>query len=90
MRSDNGLIFQSRRFRAACKDYQLRQEYITAYTPEQNGISERFFHSLRGECIWLHRLQELTHARREVKAPLDIYNTRNPNSVLGYQSPAEY
>jgi putative transposase len=29
VRSDNGLIFQSRRFRAACRDYRLRQEFIT-------------------------------------------------------------
>ncbi len=36
VRSDNGLIFQSRRFRAACRDYRLRQEFITPYTPEQN------------------------------------------------------
>ena len=28
VRSDNGLIFQSRRFRAACRDYRLRQEFI--------------------------------------------------------------
>ena len=33
VRSDNGLIFQSRRFRAACRDYRLRQEFITPYTP---------------------------------------------------------
>jgi putative transposase len=39
IRSDNGLIFQSRRFRAACRDYRLRQEFITPYTPEQNGRS---------------------------------------------------
>ena len=36
VRSDNGLIFQSRRFRAY-RDYRLRQEFITPYTPEQNG-----------------------------------------------------
>ena len=29
LRSDNGLIFQSRRFRAACRDYRLTQEYIS-------------------------------------------------------------
>jgi putative transposase len=29
VRSDNGLICQSRRFRAACRDYRLRQEFIT-------------------------------------------------------------
>ncbi len=38
IRSDNGLIFQSRRFRAACRFYRLPQEFITPYTPEQNGM----------------------------------------------------
>lgn len=90
VRSDNGLIFQSRRFRAACKDYRLRQEFITPYTPEQNGLIERFFRSLKEECVWLHRFEDFTHARREVNAWIDHYNTRRPHSALGYQSPAKY
>ena len=49
LRSDNGLVFLSRRFRAACKQYGLKQEYITPYTPEQNGMIERFFRSLKEE-----------------------------------------
>src|SRR5664279_4185621 len=47
VRRDNGLIFQSRRFQAALRDYRLRQEFITPYTPEQNGMIERFFRSLK-------------------------------------------
>jgi putative transposase len=45
LRSDSGLVFQSRRFRAACRDYRLRQEFIRPYTPEQDGMIERFFRS---------------------------------------------
>jgi len=51
VRSDNGLIFQSRRFRTACRDSGLRQEFITPYTPEQNGLIERFFRSLKEELF---------------------------------------
>jgi putative transposase len=29
IRRDNGLVFQSRRFRAACREYRLPQEFIT-------------------------------------------------------------
>ena len=47
LRSDNGLIFQSRQFREACRGYRLRQKFITPYAPEQNGIIERFFHGLK-------------------------------------------
>ena len=66
MRSDNGLIFQSRRFRAACRDYRLRQEFITPYTPEQNGLIERFFRSLKEECVWLHNFGSFAEARTAI------------------------
>ena len=32
------------------KRYGLDQEYITPYTPEQNGMIERFFKTLKEEC----------------------------------------
>jgi putative transposase len=59
IRSDNGLVFQSRRFRAACRDYRLRQEFITPYTPEQNGMIERFFRQPQGGVRVAAHLPEL-------------------------------
>ena len=47
IRSDNGLIYQSRHFRARCRDYWLAQEFITPYTPERSG---RFFRTGKEEC----------------------------------------
>jgi putative transposase len=90
IRSDNGLIFQSRRFRQACRDYRLTQEFITPYTPEQNGMIERFFRTLKEECVSQHNFTDFTHARREVLAWIAWYNSRRPHSALGYRSPAEY
>ena len=52
LRIDNGLIFQSRRFRQACRDYPLQQKFIMPYTPEQNVHIERFFRNLKEECVW--------------------------------------
>ncbi len=68
VRSDNGLIYQSRRFRAACRDYRLAQEFITTHTPEQNGLIERFFRNLKAECVWQHSFVSCEHARRELNA----------------------
>lgn len=65
-RSDNGLIFQSRRFRAACRDYRLSQEFITPYTPEQNGIIERVVRSRTEESVRQHPCPSFTAARRAV------------------------
>ena len=90
VRSDNGLIFQSRRFRAACRDYRLRQEFITPYTPEQNGIVERFFRSLKEECVWQHSFPSFGEARRAVRRWIGWYNERRPHQALGYLSPRQY
>jgi putative transposase len=90
LRSDNGLIFQSRRFRAACKDYRLRQEFITPYTPEQNGMIERFFRSLKEECVWQRNFPSFTEARRALRRWIGWYNDRRPHQALGYLSPRQY
>ena len=90
LRSDNGLIFQSRRFRQACRDYRLTQEFITPYTPEQNGIIERFFRSLKEECVWQHVFRTFEEARRAIRAWLQWYNQERPHQALGYRSPVQY
>ena len=90
IRSDNGLIFQSRRFRAACRDYRLTQEYITPYTPEQNGIIERFFRSLKEECVWQHNFISFSDARAAVTKWIDWYNESRPHQALGYLSPRQF
>ena len=90
VRSDNGLIFQSRRFRAACRDYRLNQEFVTPYTPEQNGLIERFFRTLKEECVWQHQFRSFSEARREIARWIEWYNSERPHQSLGYISPREY
>jgi len=90
VRSDNGLIFQSRRFRRAMRDYRLTQEFITPYTPEQNGIVERFFRSPKEECVWQHRFERFEHARRQIGDWIRWYREERPHQSLGYLSPAKY
>lgn len=90
LRSDNGLIFQSRRFRRACRDYRLSQEFITPYTPEQNGMIERFFRSLKEECTWLHNFQSFDEAKKTISTWIRFYNEQRPHQSLGYLSPHEY
>jgi putative transposase len=90
LRSDNGLIFQSRRFRAACRDYRLAQEFITPYSPEQNGLIERFFRSLKEECVWLQRFADFAEARRAIASWIGWYNAGRPHQALGYRSPLQF
>jgi putative transposase len=90
MRSDNGLIFQSRRFRTACAFYRLEQEYITPYTPEQNGLIERWFRSLKEECVWQHTFESFAEAKLKVNAWIHWYNEARPHQALGYRSPRQF
>jgi putative transposase len=90
IRSDNGLIFQSRRFRAACRDYRIHQEFITPYTPEQNGLVERFFRSLKEECVWQHNFASFAEARTAITQWIEWYNAERPHQALGYRSPRQF
>jgi len=90
VRSDNGLIFQSKRFRAACRFYRLDQEFITPHTPQQNGLIERFFRTLKEECVWQNNFRSFNDARRKNRTWIRLYNRGRPHQELGYLSPARY
>jgi putative transposase len=90
LRSDNGLIFGSKAFVAVAKACGVTQEYITPYTPEQNGLIERFFRTLKEDCVWQHNFKNRDEAFRVISDWLDVYHTERPHSALGYKTPAEY
>ncbi|RAL19972.1 IS3 family transposase [Lujinxingia litoralis] len=90
LRSDNGKVFTSKSFTGSCKQYGLTQEFITPYTPQQNGLIERFFRSLKEECIWMTNFKTFAQAREAIESWVEFYNTERPHQALGYKSPAEY
>jgi putative transposase len=87
IRHDNGLVFGSRLFRAVVRDYGLKQEFITPYTPEQNGLAERFIRSFKEECVWQHRFDSIDQARSVIAKWIDWYNTGRPHQALNYKTP---
>ena len=90
IRSDNGLIFGSKAFTGVARRYKVSQEYITPYTLEQNGMIERFFRSLKEECVWQHRFESFEDARRHIMRWIEWYNSGRPHQSLGYLSPREF
>ena len=90
LRSDNGLVFGAKVFVDVVRRYGLAQEYITPYSPEQNGMIERFFRSLKEECLWHHRFTSRDQAFLVIAAWLDRYHTERPHSALGYLTPKEF
>jgi putative transposase len=90
LRSDNGLIFTSKRYLKLIHKYGLEPEFITPYTPEQNGVIERFMRSLKEECIWLQGFSSFREAKTIIEAWINEYNTERPHQELGYVPPIEY
>jgi len=74
---------------ARCKQYGLEQEFTTPYSPQQNGMIERFFRALKEECVWLYNFKSFKEAKDTITAWIDFYNNQRPHQALGYQSPAE-
>ncbi|AXT46025.1 IS3 family transposase [Chromobacterium haemolyticum] len=88
LRSDNGLVFTSRNYTALVRSYGLQQEFITPYTPEQNGMVERVIRTLKEQCVHRHRFESLTHASRVIADWIGFYNHRRPHQALGMKTPA--
>ena len=87
IRHDNGLVFGSKLFRAVVREYGLKQEFITPYTPEQNGLAERFIRSLKEECVWQNNFESMEHARATIAKWIDWYNSGRPHQALNYKTP---
>ena len=51
---------------------------------------ERFFRSLKEECVWQHMFQTFEEARRIIRDWVHWYNESRPHSALGYRSPLQY
>ncbi len=89
LRSDNGLVFTSRSYTGLVKSYGLQQEFITPYSPEQNGMVERVIRTLKDQCVHRHRFESLQHANRVLADWIRFYNHQRPHQALGMKTPAE-
>lgn len=89
LRSDNGLVFTSRSYTTLVKSYGLQQEFITPYSPEQNGMVERVIRTLKEQCAHRHRFESLQHASRIIGDWIGFYNHQRPHQALGMKTPAE-
>ena len=90
LRSDNGLVFGSKVFSATARKHGITQEYITPYTPEQNGMIERWFRSLKEEFIWLQKIKDKDEGFKLIADWIDHYHEGRPHSALGYLTPIEF
>ena len=89
LRSDNGLVFTSRKYTALVRSYGLRQEFITPHCPQQNGMMERLIRSLKEQCVHRQRFESIAHATRAIGDWITFYNNQRPHQAIGMKTPAE-
>jgi putative transposase len=90
LRSDNGLIFTSKRYMKLVNRFGLEPEYITPYSPEQNGAIERFMRTLKEECICLNTFVSFGEANSIIESWIKECNTDRPHQEPGSSAPTEY
>lgn len=89
LRSDNGLVFTSKRFTKTVYQYGLKQEFIRPHTPQQNGMVERLIRTVKEQCLWLHHFESLEEARQALRKWFHYYNEHRPHQALGMKTPRE-
>jgi putative transposase len=87
---DNGPEGTSQAMFAWSERTGVRLRFIEPGKPVQNAFVESFNGRLRDECLNQHWFRSLGHARAEIGAWRQHYNTSRPHSALGYRTPMEF
>ncbi|WP_161954024.1 integrase core domain-containing protein [Candidatus Methylomirabilis limnetica] len=87
LRHKNGSIFLAQLFVGTAQQLAITREFILRDSPEYNGVIERFFRTLKQECVWLHHFESFEEAERIIMDWIARYNTERQHSALGYLTP---
>jgi putative transposase len=87
--SDNGPQFVARDFKEFIRICGMTHVKTSPYYPQSNGKIERWFKTLKGECIRVTTPLTLEDARRLVAEFVNYYNTVRLHSAIAYIAPAD-
>jgi len=90
LRSDNGCHYGSRLFRDEIRRMGIKHTRTMVNTPKGNAVIERFFKSLKQECVWQYQFKNFEEAKDAVDKWIHHYNNERPHQTLGYLTPAEF
>lgn len=88
--SDNGCQPTSRAFRNACDTLNISIRYTGYKRPKENGYIERFFRTLKEECLWLNDYETYDELTEDLERFRRYYNEERMHSSLNYRSPYEF
>jgi len=87
--SDNGPQFVAKDFKEFIRLCGMTHVRTSPYYPQSNGKKERWYQTLKRECIRRDVPLSLEDARRVVAAYVEHYNQVRLHSALGYVAPAD-
>ena len=87
--SDNGPQFIAKDFKTFIRESGMSHVRTSPYYPQSNGKKERWFRTLKSECIRPKTPLSLADAKRLVSEFVEYYNTTRLHSSIGYIAPAD-
>jgi putative transposase len=90
LRSDNGCQYGAKIFRQEILRLGINHTRTMVNTPKGNAVIERFFRSLKQECVWQHSFKNFEEAKEAVDKWVRFYNEDRPHQTLNYATPAAF
>ena len=87
--SDNGPQFIARDFKEFIRICGMSHVRTSPYCPQSNGKMERWYKTLKGDCIQVKTPLSLEDAQRIVAEFVAHYNEVRLHSAIGYIAPAD-
>lgn len=90
LRTDNGSQFGARLFVDEIDRLGINLTRTAYLSPQGNAIVERFFRTLKEECVWQHRFTSFQEAEQVISEWIRYYNEERMHSRLGYRPPRAF
>ena len=90
LNSDQGSAFNSAAYEGLLAGNGVRQSMDGKARWVDNVIVERWFRSLKTECVRISEYETPAELRRLISAYVEQYNNARPHQSLGYDTPAKW
>lgn len=88
--SDQGTQYTSSRFQYTLWTNNVRQSLSKPGTPRDNAVAERFFKSIKYECLKHKTYRNIEELRVSVEEYMNYYNEMRPMKTRKYLTPNEF